>query len=218
MRALRSLSLCLVAGTLALVLASPNANASPVIAFTGGDDDNVTGNSSLGYEFLTGQAITVTALDVLDASALGFSSYDNPGQVRLYDAGGDLLASATLATSDPTEVAGAFTFYTASITPVELAADTDYFIVEDTAANDDLLINSASGFSGQYGVSFVTGVGQSGFGNDPTSNVGISGLAEDGYITGNFDASPTAAPEPSSFLLLGTGLLGVVGVMRKRFV
>jgi hypothetical protein len=45
-----------------------------------------------------------------------------------------------------------------------------------------------------------------------------SGLVEDGFITGNFDASPTATPEPSSFLLLGTGLLGFVGLMRKRFV
>lgn len=28
---------------------------------------------------------------------------------------------------------------------------------------------------------------------------------------------PAATPEPSSFLLLGTGLLGIAGMMRKRF-
>ncbi len=33
----------------------------------------------------------------------------------------------------------------------------------------------------------------------------------------SFTSSPAATPEPSSFLLLGTGLLGIAGMMRKRF-
>ncbi len=40
-----------------------------------------------------------------------------------------------------------------------------------------------------------------------------------GTYTNNFslDITPAATPEPSSLILLGTGLLGVAGVVRRRF-
>jgi hypothetical protein len=40
-------------------------------------------------------------------------------------------------------------------------------------------------------------------------------MDEDEFASGSLVA---ATPEPSSFALLGTGLLGVAGVVRKRFV
>lgn len=42
--------------------------------------------------------------------------------------------------------------------------------------------------------------------------------ASNGYVTATYDYVPSSVtPEPSSIALLGTGLLGIAGVIRKRF-
>lgn len=57
--------------------------------------------------------------------------------------------------------------------------------------------------------------------NNDTFNLQVPGIDGDfvGHLTGpNATPPPPATPEPSSIALLGTGLLGIAGVLRKRFV
>ena len=89
----------LMAATFSL-LAAGSAFADsvgPVIEF---DPANATKfgfvpDVTAGWSFTTNSAITVTALDAFDPTGTGL--------VRLYDASGDILASANLSTSDPVE-------------------------------------------------------------------------------------------------------------------
>jgi PEP-CTERM motif len=58
--------------------------------------------------------------------------------------------------------------------------------------------------------------------NNPTFNIGSFNGVDDSHtsdvITVTISDPPGVAPEPGSLVLLGTGALGLAGVIRKRFV
>jgi len=69
-------------------------------------------DASAGWSLKTNQAITVAALDAFDPTGNGTA-----GAVRLYNASGTVLASATVTTSDPKE-GSPISFYSHAISPV----------------------------------------------------------------------------------------------------
>lgn len=123
----------------------------------------------------------------------------NSTEVRLFDASGTTLASATVSKSDPVETAGSVSYYTHVISSVTLAANTTYYIVQDassTAAYDANVTSVAMA----GGLTYGAGVAAAGTGQNPTSDsLGGSSFANK-YFGPNFNIR--AVPEPSALVQL----------------
>ena len=164
----------------------------------------------VGWSFTTTQAITVSALDAWTGGT-GQTSYN----VRLYNAAGTTLASATVLNTDPIEGAPS-TFYKHAITPVALAASTTYYIAMDQV--NGFMAENVSGLTTSPLINYTGEVYQAfGSGTNPTTD-GTGGALNPGLFGPNFDATPTAVPEPGSMILLGlaAGGVGFTAWLRRR--
>lgn len=175
--------------------------------------DNTTGQTlanplfTLGWVFTTNQAITVTQLGVFDDSLDGLvDSY----QVGIFDANGNLVGSTTVGTTDP--LVNQFRYAMLSTT-ITLAANQKYEIGALFLDGNDPLIfpGAATNPAANPAINFV----KSSFAAGGTLQAPLNSVSTDfGYFGPNF----AFIPEPSTLVLLGSGILGLAGTMRRKLL
>jgi hypothetical protein len=199
---------------LALLLAGAGrVQAGQAYNFSSSHTDIFGGDVSVGFSFTPNQAISVTALDIWVTSLPSGTS-----SVRLYDGMGNVLASATVSTSDPTE-GSPQSFYSHAITPVSLISGTTYYIAADIpfGTNGTPTPDSpATGLTVNPLITFGLGVSEIQTGQNPTVDNLIGPSASDRYLAPNFDIAVSSVPEPASLTLLGIGAFGMMGYAWRR--
>ncbi len=164
---------------------------------------------TLGFEFATNSAMTVTALGIFDDSQDGLVERH---EIGIWDAGGTLLASTFIGAGTSAPLLNQFRYV--GIAPIALSSGATYHIGALYSSGSDALLfpGDTTGFATDPRITFASSAFVSG-GTlaNPTSSAGTSPA----YFGPNFVIA-AAVPEPGTLALLGFGLAGLAATRRRK--
>jgi hypothetical protein len=171
-------------------------------------------------------ASTFATVSLAHASELDFSYTLDTGNVLSGVLDGTLLSDGN--TFDVTSVSSLFVNGAAVTTPFTILGTDGVFL----GINDTPAVSLNGLYQNLYGMEgfdvFVFAVGdqfssqEGGNFEGATLGYGGSNIANPDYSAADWSASlagsTAATPEPSTFVFLGTGLLGLAGAVRRKFI
>ena len=191
-------------GLVASLMAPPVASAQVLGVSVSGTPTTLTNPPfSLGYTFDVTTPFLVQFLGYYDAGGNGLNQSHDIG---LYDPSGTLLSTVTVGPGSGDLLMGGFRM--AEVSPFLLAVGTGYNVLGTSPTGVDQLLFTATK-TNATGIAYVRGAYCGG-----ATLQNACGANADGYFGANFAGVVT--PEPASIVLLATGLIGTLGIVRRR--